>query len=97
MEGIASDAQVHPDTCALRRAFLAENASISIQVRGRQIPTWTIEHNAGPLPEAPITSELPAEDLTLIPYGYTNLRLTEFPVLDDDEKSGRYADGRSRE
>jgi DUF1680 family protein len=86
--------RAHPErscqviTHALSAApFSPEGAPISIQVKGRQVPTWTIEHNAaGPLPEPPVSSEMPLEELTLIPYGCTNLRVTEFPVLGDEEK-----------
>ncbi|SRR5579885_378961 len=82
--------RAHPEgscqviTHALSAApFSPEGAPVSIQVKGRQVPTWTIEHNAaGPLPESPVSSEMPLEELTLIPYGCTNLRVAEFPVLD---------------
>jgi hypothetical protein len=53
-------------------------------VRGRRIPEWTIETNAaGPLPESPVESSQKLEELTLIPYGCSHLRITEFPVLNN--------------
>lgn len=64
--------------------FSPEGASVHLRVKGRRIPSWTLEHNAaGPLPVSPVSSAQPIEDLTLIPYGCTNLRVTEFPVLDE--------------
>jgi hypothetical protein len=39
-------------------------------------------HAAAPPPVGPIApSGEPLHDLTLVPYGCTNLRVTEFPVL----------------
>ena len=39
---------------------------------------------AADAPPSPVSSAEPLETLTLIPYGCTNLRITEFPVLDRD-------------
>lgn len=62
--------------------FSPDGAPIRMKIHGRRLPGWTIEHNAaGPLPPSPVSSQEPPEELTLIPYGCTNLRLTEFPVL----------------
>jgi hypothetical protein len=66
-----------------------ENAPIEIATAGRRIPEWTLYGNeAGPLPHnRPRFSHYPRgtetlETITLIPYGCTTLRITEFPVFE---------------
>ena len=57
-----------------------------------QIP-WKLQHGwAGETPNSPVRSDAELEELTLIPYGCTNLRVTEFPVLE----RGEGAQGESR-
>lgn len=65
-----------------------ENAPICIQTKAKEIPSWKLyNHMAGPLPYSwmiygPGTKEIQEETITLIPYGCTTLRISEFPVIE---------------
>ena len=63
-----------------------DNAPVRIQTTGKIIPDWTLYHGvAGPMPHPVSAATLknePVEKLSLIPYGCTTLRLTEFPVIE---------------
>jgi DUF1680 family protein len=62
--------------------FSPDSAPVSAQVKGRRVPEWGMEAGcAADVPQSPVLSSEPLEELTLIPYGCTRLRLTEFPVL----------------
>ena len=62
--------------------FSPEGAPIGAIAKGKRLPQWKIETNtAGPLPDSPVDSNQPLEKLTLLPYGCTHLRITEFPLL----------------
>jgi hypothetical protein len=65
--------------------FSPAGAPVSLTVQGRRLPEWKREGGcAADTPPSPVRSTEPLETLTLIPYGCTNLRITEFPVLDRD-------------
>ena len=78
-----------PDSCvrfeALRLVespFSPESAPVAAFVRGRRLPSWGLERNAAAAPpRSPVASSEPEEELRLLPYGCTNLRVGEFPVL----------------
>ena len=73
-----------------RRPFSPEGAPVWAKVRGQRLPQWTIEKNAaGPLPVSQVESSEPLEKLTLIPYGCSHLRITEFPVVKNKPSSAK--------
>jgi len=62
--------------------FSPEGAPIAASVNGRRVPEWQmVNGSACDAPQSPVTSNEPLQELTLIPYGCTNLRVTEFPKL----------------
>ena len=64
------------------RPFTPAGAPVVARVDGRIVPEWVIEQGAAAAPPpSPARSDRPLESLTLIPYGSTDLRITEFPTL----------------
>jgi DUF1680 family protein len=61
--------------------FSTQGAPVVARVKGRRLPGWGLERGAAaPPPPGPVESAEPLEDLTLVPYGCTDLRITEFPI-----------------
>jgi DUF1680 family protein len=62
--------------------FSVLGAPTTVKVRGRRIPGWGMAKGAAaPPPPSPVATAGPMEELTFIPYGCTDLRVTEFPTL----------------
>jgi uncharacterized protein len=58
-------------------------APLVITARGVRIPEWTMKNNSADVPPlSPVKPEGDPEIITLVPYGCTRLRITEFPVID---------------
>ncbi len=63
-------------------AFAPGKAGLSLTVKARKLPSWTIEKSAAATPpQSPVNSDEPEQTLKLVPYGTTDLRITEFPRL----------------
>jgi len=62
--------------------FTLEGAPVTVKAKGRLLADWIFERGAAqPPPESPVESLSSLQDLVLVPYGSTRLRVTEFPVL----------------
>lgn len=63
--------------------FTPQSAPIEIRAKGAKVPSWGLDEHGlcAFVPQSPIVSQEPIEDITLIPMGAARLRISAFPTL----------------
>ncbi len=59
-----------------------ESSPIELTCKARKVNGWKLlENEVTPdVPQSPVTTDSPEEQITLVPYGCTRIRITHFPV-----------------
>jgi hypothetical protein len=66
--------------------FTPETVPLALLVKARKIPDWRLDPKTnivGLLPQSPVRSNEPVEEVTLIPMGAARLRISSFPIIGD--------------
>jgi hypothetical protein len=63
--------------------FTLAASPLLLRGKAKRIPEWQ-EYGGftGPIPWSPIRSRQPQEEIVLVPYGCTKLRISEFPIAE---------------
>lgn len=70
--------------------FIAATSPVKLKVQAKKIPSWGLSYHkmaAFDVPFSPVLSTEPDEEVTLVPYGSENIRLSCFPVIGTPKKT----------
>lgn len=60
--------------------FSLKETPVKLQVAARKLTHWrAVDGVADPVPESPVSTDQPEEEITLVPYAAAKLRITAFP------------------
>jgi hypothetical protein len=64
--------------------FDGEQSPVQLTAKAKQIPSWTLDYRATAafdVPVSPVPSAEKTEDVTLVPFGSQNIRVSIFPTI----------------
>ncbi|HXN21408.1 MAG TPA: beta-L-arabinofuranosidase domain-containing protein [Candidatus Dormibacteraeota bacterium] len=62
--------------------FSSDKTPVELLMKARRVTEWKmVEGSAGPLPQSPVESHEPEEQVRMVPYGSAKLRITAFPQI----------------
>ena len=87
---INSFADLEKNYTVIRKPWPADNfpftisaVPIELKTTGKKVPGWTIDQYGlcAELPQSPVLTDEPPDEITLVPMGAARLRISSFPVV----------------
>ena len=57
---------------------------VRLKLQAKRLPSWKVSDNemhAEEVPNSPVSTDAPLEEITLVPYGSENIRISNFPIV----------------
>jgi hypothetical protein len=82
--GLLKDNMTRKPWSADNYPWTPESVPLSLKLQGKKIPDWQIDQYGlcSPVPQSPVKTTEPLEEIELIPMGAARLRISAFPVVE---------------